>query len=197
MIPFSEAKIVSGFRNAESDVLKFIYQEYLPAVIHMVKTNNGAPIDAEDIFQDALVILFEKIQTPGFTLNCTLKTFLYAVCRNLWLHRLEKLKRESVTCEIMENFPGAYLDVDRNYLEADKEKLYQSYFLQLGQNCQKILSLVFKRYTTSEIARVLGLESELYVRKRKSQCRKKLIRSIMKDPRYKMIKNQYHEQERP
>ena len=196
MESFSEARIIRGFQSAENEVLKYIYREYLPSVVHMVKSNNGAAIDAEDLFQDALVVVFEKIQSPDFTLTCTFKTYLYSICRNLWMHRLEKMNREFIPYELMENTLPGYHDPDKIFLEAEKDKLFHHHFLRLGENCQKILTLVFKRYSTSEIAKKLGLRSELYVRKRKSQCRKTLLRDIIKDPLYIQIKNQRYE-ERP
>ena len=190
MESFSEARIIKGFQSSENEVLKYIYREYLPSVVHMVKSNNGAAIDAEDLFQDALVVVFEKIQSPEFTLTCTFKTYLYSICRNLWMHRLEKMNREFIPYEVMENTLPCYYDPDKIFLEAEKDKLFHHHFLRLGENCQKILTLVFKRCSTSEIAKKLGLRSELYVRKRKSQCRKTLIRNIIKDPLYIKIKNQ-------
>ena len=193
---FSEEKIVYGFRSAENEVLRFVYREYFPSVVHMVKSNNGAVIDAEDLFQDALVVIFEKIRSPGFALTCTFKTYLYSICRNLWMHRLEKMNREFISYELMEDSLPAYHDTEKIFLEAEKDKLFHHHFLRLGENCQKILTLVFKRFTTTEIAEKLGLKSELYVRKRKSQCRKTLIRNITNDPLYIQIKNQRHE-ERP
>ncbi len=190
---FSEARIVEGFYSSENEVLRFIYREYLPSVIHMVKSNNGAVIDAEDLFQDALVVAFEKIKCPDFALSCTFKTYLYSICRNLWMHRLEKMNKEFIPYEMMENTLTGYPDQDKLFLEAEKDKLYHDHFLRLGENCQKILTLVFQRFSTSEIAKKLGLKSELYVRKRKSQCRKTLIRNIIRDPMYLKIKNQRYE----
>ncbi|HNS18091.1 MAG TPA: sigma-70 family RNA polymerase sigma factor [Bacteroidales bacterium] len=193
---FSEARIVEGFQSSENDVLEYIYREYLPSVLHMVKANNGAVIDAEDLFQDALVVAFEKIQSPDFALSCTFKTYLYSICRNLWMHRLEKMNKEFIPYEMMENTLTGYNDQDKSFLEAEKEKLFHDHFLRLGENCQKILFLVFQRFSSREIAKKLGLKSELYVRKRKSQCRKILSRNIKRDPMYSKIKNIRYE-ERP
>ena len=196
MNAFSEARIVKGFQSSDNKVLEYIYREYLPSIIHMVKSNNGASIDAEDLFQDALVVVFEKIKSPGFALSCTFKTYLYSICRNLWMHRLEKMNKEFIPYELMENTLAGYNDQDKLFLEAEKDKLFHYHFLRLGENCQKILTLVFNRYSTCEIAEKLGLKSELYVRKRKSQCRKTLIKNITKDPLYLKLKNQRYE-ERP
>ncbi|MBP6977138.1 MAG: sigma-70 family RNA polymerase sigma factor [Bacteroidales bacterium] len=196
MDSFSEARIIDGFYSAENGVLEYIYREYLPSVIHMVKSNHGAPIDAEDLFQDALVVAFEKIQAPDFALSCTFKTYLYSICRNLWMHRLEKMNKEFIPYEMMENTLSGYNEQDKLFLEEEKDKLFHDHFLRLGEKCQKILLLVFQRFSTSEIAVKLELNSELYVRKRKSQCRKTLIRNIVRDPKYIKIKNHRYE-ERP
>jgi RNA polymerase sigma factor (sigma-70 family) len=189
MIHYSEKEIIEGFIRRDNDVLKYIYFEYLPSVKHLVKSQNGSTIDAEDLFQDALIIIFEKARTDGFKLNCSFKTFLYSVSKYLWMHRLEKMNREVTYSDVMENTLLGYYDVEKVAFESEKDKLYHEHFIRLGENCQKVLSMVFMKMSTREITRKMGYKSEMYVRKRKSQCRRILIRSIMNDPQFKQIKN--------
>jgi RNA polymerase sigma factor (sigma-70 family) len=197
MMPYSEEEIIQGFIRRDNEVLKYIYTEYLPSVIHLVKTQNGHAIDAEDLFQDALIIFFEKTRSKDFRLNCSFKTYLYSVSKFLWLHRLEKLSREVEYSDVMENTLTGYYDLEKLVFENEKDKLFHEHFLRLGENCRKVLSYVFRKMTTKEITRRLGYKSEIYVRKRKSQCRRYLIKSIMNDPEYKRIKNQMDHEKEP
>jgi len=63
--------------------------ENFPVILRMVQQNNGSDDDAKDLFQEAMIILYEKVQQGDFDLYSKLKTFLYAVCRRLWQKKLQ------------------------------------------------------------------------------------------------------------
>jgi len=73
--------------------IETIYKRHYNMVQALVLNNSGYPDDARDIFQEAMIVLYEKVRSGSFELNCQLKTFLYSVCRRLWLKRLGQLKR--------------------------------------------------------------------------------------------------------
>ena len=50
----------------------------------MIHSNGGRPQDAEDVFQEALIILVGKIRKSDFKLTAKLSTYLFSVCRFLW-----------------------------------------------------------------------------------------------------------------
>ncbi|WP_431215013.1 RNA polymerase sigma factor [Puia sp. P3] len=52
-------------------------------VLSLILNNSGYPDDARDIFQEAMIVLYEKVRSGTFELNCQLKTYLYSVCRRL------------------------------------------------------------------------------------------------------------------
>ncbi|MBC7511396.1 MAG: sigma-70 family RNA polymerase sigma factor, partial [Ferruginibacter sp.] len=67
-----------------------------------VLNNNGSADDARDIFQEAMVVLYEKSIATMFSLNCQLKTYIYSICRRLWLKRLQQLSKFSTQVENLE-----------------------------------------------------------------------------------------------
>ncbi|HET6996503.1 MAG TPA: sigma factor, partial [Chitinophagaceae bacterium] len=58
----------------------------------IVVSNGGNAQDAEDIFQEALIIVCRKVKDPGFQLTAQLSTYLYSVSRFLWKDELRKRK---------------------------------------------------------------------------------------------------------
>jgi DNA-directed RNA polymerase specialized sigma24 family protein len=40
----------------------------------LVLKNNGSADDAKDIFQEAMIVLFEKVRSGSLELNCQIKT---------------------------------------------------------------------------------------------------------------------------
>ena len=79
--------------------MKHLYANYYPMIRDLIQKNGGSEDDASDIFQDGMVVLYQKSQDPQFSWTSTLKTFLYAVCKNKWLMHLRK-KRNNATLDL-------------------------------------------------------------------------------------------------
>jgi RNA polymerase sigma factor (sigma-70 family) len=94
--PGDEA-IVHSIENNDDSVLHWMYELCFPPVIKMVLQNNGNRDEASDLFQDAMVVFYENVKGGQFQLKSTISTYLYAVCRHLWLKKLrEKGKSQMV-----------------------------------------------------------------------------------------------------
>ena len=83
----------------QTAALKMLYS-YYPAIRQMILQNNGNKHDAEDIFQESLIIFCRKIKEENFTLTASLKTFLYSISRLQWLNELRKRKKELLKDEV-------------------------------------------------------------------------------------------------
>lgn len=189
MQQYSDKQLVEGIRNRDNTVLKYIYSEYYPSIKYLINANHGNDEAAKDIFQDTIVILFTKIRNNELTLNCSFKTFLYAVGKNLWLKQLTAKRRwNMVPIENTEVFANDELeDIEVVDVNDIKKVLYQKHFLDLNEVCQKILTMVFKHRSFKEISDTLGLKNEQYARKRKYRCMQILINNIQEDPNYKIF----------
>lgn len=73
-----------------------IYQQHFPSIKRYILNNSGTEADAEDIFQDAMVVILEKYMLDDFKLTATLKTYIYAVSKNLWLKKLRTKKGNEI-----------------------------------------------------------------------------------------------------
>ena len=60
---------------------------------HLIFRMGGDADDAKDIFQDGLAILINMADDPKYELRSSVKTLLYAVCRNQWQYRLREIRR--------------------------------------------------------------------------------------------------------
>ena len=73
------------------------YRDHLQENYNMVQSliinNSGSTDDAKDIFQEAMIVLYEKVRSGTFELNCLIKTYVYSVSRRLWLKRLQQMNR--------------------------------------------------------------------------------------------------------
>ena len=93
MQEYKAEEILDGLRKRDSNVLDFIYENFFHQIKIFINKNNGTDEDAQDIYQDAILVIYQKIKNDNLTLNCSFNTYLYSVCRLLWLKQLEKRKK--------------------------------------------------------------------------------------------------------
>ena len=179
----NENNLLDSFKKSDSKTISYFYQAYLPGVMSYIKNNGGFEEDARDIFQEALMVLFKKAKSGKLILSCTLKTYIFSICRFQWLNSMRKTNRIEALGEKVE-----IADLGSDFIieleKAEKYRLLQNHLSKLSITNQQILGLYFKKFTTEEIANELGL-SKLYVKKMKYLSKKKLIESIKNDSCYK------------
>jgi len=89
----TDEELLTGLAEGSDDALTHLYRRYFPMVLHFVTTNSGSEDDAKDIYQEALIVLYEKVRSGSLELHCQLKTYLYSIGRRLWLKQLAQRSR--------------------------------------------------------------------------------------------------------
>ncbi len=187
---YIEESLLEGIRLHDSDTLEYIYKKFYPSVKAFVNSNSGSDDDARDVFQEAIVVIYRKVNDGSFALTSSFKTYVYAIVKNLWLKELEKRRSEGVKLQTEGDFEVADETIDGSFSDPRSErfKLYQKHFLTLSEDCQKVLRLFFAKQSLKEISEVMGFGSEKYAKKRKFQCKEILIKRIKNDPEFNKIK---------
>jgi RNA polymerase sigma factor (sigma-70 family) len=176
---FSDKEILQGLKDRQHDVVLFITNKYLPMITYMIERMGGSSHDVEDIFQEALMAIIDKLDKNKLKLTASFSTYIYSVCKNLRLVQIHKLKREK---ELMYVYlkDVYYPDTDSyRTKEARKEKFWY-YFEQLSQVCKEILRLYQGKFSVKDIANELG-NTEKYIRKRKYECKNRLAKLVMEN----------------
>ena len=97
-----EQQLLKGLALNDKKAIESIYRDNYSMVQALVLNNTGTADDARDIFQEAMIVLFEKATSGSFELNCQLKTYIYSVCRRLWLKKLHQMHRFITPVEFLE-----------------------------------------------------------------------------------------------
>ena len=192
MIHYSDEAILEGLRLRSDYIINFIYKEYFPLIKFLVNENGGSGEDAEDVFQDGIIIIYNKISLNELILTCSYKTFMYSVCRNLWLQKLKKRKAIFDKLTDVEDFIDVPQDILResSMQETEMHRIIQIHFLSLPDDCQKVLKLFLKNIPLRDIAGIMGFKTENYAKTRKYLCKEELKKRIADDPRsQKFFKN--------
>jgi RNA polymerase sigma factor (sigma-70 family) len=185
---YSDEEIVAGLRERSTPAIQYIYNNYYRIIKRMVTSNSGSTMDAEDVFQDAMIIIYQKISTGSLKLTGSFIAFLYSICRHNWLQKLDK---KGIHCQFRDNLEYEHLednyDIDRLNEDNEKYKLFQEHFLKLKEDDQKVLRLFLTKISLSEIASIMGYKSYKYAKVRKYICKERLKNSILNDPRCREI----------
>ncbi len=181
------SQLITGIRSSDPATIKHIYQQYYAAILHLVETNQGTKDDAQDVFQEGLMVLFQKTRNPEFSLSNSFLTYFYAVCRNIWSNKLRRNSRQEVTL-VDTITPMEAIDDALPLVESEAYFLYRKMFLRLGADCQKVLRLFLRKVRMEKIMEMMGYGSVSYAKKRKFICKEKLVAMIKKDRSYQELR---------
>lgn len=186
---YNDEEIIEGLRQGSDDVLNFLYKNYYGAVRSLVLNSYGSEEQARDIFQEVIIVIYNKLQDSNFKITSSFFTFFYAVVKITWLD-FRKMKKTNPLGNALDYNEGIGIDVEEVELLATRalrSNLFYTYLKQLKESCRKILELSMAEYNAEEIAAKMDLKSGGYVRKRKSECLKILIEKIRKDTVFKEL----------
>jgi RNA polymerase sigma factor (sigma-70 family) len=147
-----------------------LYKSY-PKVHKLIISKGGSNEDAKDIFQEALIIFYEKARQKDFQLTAAISTYLYSVCRFLWKDQLVK-KKGNPTAEFSSNLSSADETELQEVLKKEEQFIKMETVLnQIGEKCLELLQLFYyKGLRMKEIASKLGLKSEKIAKNQKYKC---------------------------
>jgi RNA polymerase sigma factor (sigma-70 family) len=186
----NEESIITGIRNHNSGILQYVYDTQYPIIEGYIIHNQGTRDQAKDVFQEAMIVVYRRIRSGDLQLTCKFGTYLYAVCKNIWIQerkkyllRAEKLKQQP----LMVHDPGP---ADDPLLQNHMRELFNKHFNELSEDCQKILSMFFNNFTVEDIRMAMNYKDVHHAADRKYRCKKSLIKRIVNDPLFKKLKNE-------
>ncbi len=178
-------ELISRFKNADSEAVRFMYKKFLPDVIAFITKIGGSEEDARDVFQEAIMALFKQAKANKLELRADLKTYLLAICKNQWF---KSIRKNSKIDALIPDFDPSDLDQDLNKAleKAEQYRLIYSHIKKMTPSNQAILTMHLQKYSTEEIAKALNF-SPAYVKKRKFISKRDLLVSIKKDQRFQEL----------
>lgn len=171
-------RIINGILTGDHKIFNELYEYEFPKVVKLIIKNSGSVDIAKDVFQDAIVILMEKVYANTLDLTCTISTYLYSICRFLWMDQLRQNKREmpfndsysylnvEITVAGFENTPDIYENVNKA-------------IGTLGDPCKQLLECYYyKNLSWVEIAQTLGYANAASARNQKYKCLERIRKTV-------------------
>jgi RNA polymerase sigma factor (sigma-70 family) len=186
---YSDQEVINGIKSQNSDVLLFVYRKNFRSVKHYIEKNNGSNQDAEDIFQDVMILIFDKINENSLILNCSLNTYLFSIVKLLWVKQLNFRGRKKTEIEDCDNFISGDDGILDAIMKTERKSIFLKHYNELSVDCQTIIKYFLRGHSISEITKTMGYSSEQHTKNRRFRCKKSLIEKILKNPYYKELTN--------
>lgn len=168
---YSETALLEGLAKSDKKAIETIYARNYSMVQSLVINNNGNADDARDIFQEAMIVLFEKASSGSFELHCQIKTYLYSVARRLWLKRLQQMSRFNSDLNGSENTVSVEEDLEEHEKKDTDFTVMEKALSGIGEPCKSLLEAFYihKRNMT-EIAESFGYTNADNAKNQKYKC---------------------------
>lgn len=181
--PFTDEDLIRGLIVQDNRIITALYDTYRVVVVDYIRKNSGNEQDADDVWQDTVMVLFQMVQEPDFKLTAKLKTLIYGIAHRVWLKKLSRKDLEQrVRSEQLPAFSPEHIDITRAVEDFEKNQCLWKHFKQLPEGCQKLLQADLSLMTTEEILEAFQFGSKEYLYKRRSICTDKLKTAIQSDP---------------
>ncbi len=176
----TEQQLLHGLASGNAAATGQVYRQHYPIILHWIQGGGGDDADAADIFQEAMVVLFEKSGNPDFRLTCKIGTYLFAISKHLWYKKLEKRKKQPVAFIEGSGDDG---DSDWAYEEdvvshAEREAHYtqlDTALEQIGEPCRSLLKAFYHHdKSMQEIAAGFGYTNPDNAKTQKYKCLNRL-----------------------
>lgn len=170
-IELNEQALLQGLASNDRESVETLYRQHYRMVQALIINNQGTTDDARDIFQEALVVLYEKARSGSFELNCQIKTYLYSVARRLWLKRLQQLQKFGPDISSIEETVPVEEEVEAQEQKNAEYLMMEKAMMNLGEPCRSLLEAFYlQKKSMTEIAGNFGYTNADNAKNQKYKC---------------------------
>lgn len=167
----NEQLLLRGLANNDGKAIDTIYKDNFNMIQSFILNNNGTYDDARDIFQEAMITLYDKAKRESFVLTCQIKTYIYSVCRRLWLKRLQQMKRYTIQSEGLEETVAVEDDIEIHDKKNVEFAIMDRALNSLGEPCKSLLEAYYiHKKGMTDIAQDFGYTNADNAKNQKYKC---------------------------
>jgi DNA-directed RNA polymerase specialized sigma24 family protein len=161
--------------HVREELFSLLYEKAFPLVATFVSHRRGTFDDAKDIFQDALIIFYEKKQHDSIAIMVSDEAYILGIAKHLWNRKYTK-DSFSVALDGVE----AAITIPEDVQSPDTHKLLR--LLEMtGKKCMELLeAFYYRKASPATIANEFGYQNTHSASVQKFKCLEK-IRTIVKE----------------
>jgi len=185
-LEFTEEQIVAGIRNRKNDVFIYLEKKIRRPIIAHVTLNRGTDEDADDCYNDSVIVLIRMVDKRDFKNTCKISTLLFDIAKKIWLQQLDR-RGPAAKYKIRHN-EDTIVQQDDNELDQPLfEKIFDECWKKLTRECRLILKSYMKGMSGEEMADLFDYKTST-IRKKKCNCHSTLKEMVHNHPDYRRIK---------
>ncbi len=167
-----DSEVIDLIKKGDERALDYLYKKNYKMMANLIVKNNGTEEEAKDVYQDALIVFWQKTTSGELVMTSKISTYLYSICQNLWRKELDRKSRYSYE----ETDRGESVDL----VEKDERvKIVHQCLALLGDSCRKILSYYyFDELSMNDIADKMGFANADTAKTKKYKCKQELDKLI-------------------
>lgn len=182
ILRISDSKIVEYLQEGgrkESRAIQQLLDQNRSKISSYILKNSGNSSDAETILVEGVTELVFNVRKGKFRGDSSLSTYLFAICRSLWLKSLKKNQRYTDDGDIilLEDSADSPLQMfNEQQIKSEVSHLLSS----VGEACKKVLEMWSQHYSMQDISVQLGYKNSQIAMNKKNRCLTKL-KEIVKE----------------
>ncbi|MCI4668898.1 MAG: sigma-70 family RNA polymerase sigma factor [Bacteroidia bacterium] len=187
---YSDQELIERIKaggHACEEAMGFIYKQYVDEVVAYLTRRQFDGEEARDVVQDAVINLLMGVQQGKFLGNSSLKTYLYAISKNLWLRRLRRKGTEDAYIQKQDETDVDHTSPEVLIMEEDQRSGVSEILAKLKERCREVLLMWSQKYSMKEIAQTLGYSNDQVVRNKKNHCMKELKEKVRNNPHIRQL----------
>jgi RNA polymerase sigma factor (sigma-70 family) len=167
----NEKVLLQGLARSDKKAIETIYRENYNMIQSLVVNNSGSADDARDVFQEAMIVLYERARSGSFELNCLIKTYVYSVSRRLWLKRLQQMNHYTTIAENLQETVPVDDEIEENERIDIEFQAMDKAISSLGEPCKSLLEAYYlEKKNMQEIALSFGYTNADNAKNQKYKC---------------------------
>lgn len=162
--------LIEDLKDENNFAFGMLYKEYFVMINRFILNNSGRPQDSEDIFQDTMIVLLEKLRSDNFILTASMKTYIMAISKNLWLKRLRNRNKE---LDLSDFFDNEFHEELNLFIENEKSYSDKLQYLlhKITKHCQGLIhDIFFKEKVIEQIQIEYGYLTKHNAQNQKHKC---------------------------
>lgn len=163
--------LLKGLAKNDARSIEVLYKDNFGMIQSFIIQNNGTYDDARDVFQEAMLVLYEKSKDESFQLTSQIRTYLYSICRRLWLKRLQRNQKTVTQMDSLQETIPVEEEIEyKKKLDSDFEMMDIA-MKSIGEPCKSLLEAYYMdRKPMTEIAEKFGYTNADNAKNQKYKC---------------------------
>jgi RNA polymerase sigma factor (sigma-70 family) len=163
--------LLEGIAAEDKISIEQLYKQHYNMVQSMVVANGGSKDDAADLFQETIIVLYEKVKKGDFELSCLLKTFIYSVSRRLWLKKLQQQQRYTSQPDGLEEIVPVEDEIEQHMKLQNDFTIMETAMSKIGEPCKSLLDAYYmQKKHMNTIATEFGYTNADNAKTQKYKC---------------------------